>query len=210
MQIAGEHLIPADREKVWQGLNDPETLRRSIPGCEYMERSGEHEFTATVVARVGPVEARFRGKVELDALDPPNGYVLRGRGQGGPAGFAKGEARVTLAAEDGGTRLHYRAEAEIGGRLASVGGRLVQSVARKTAEEFFDNFRAVVTGEADGDGVPGEGDGEATVGDVGAGVQRGATRQTDARHAARIPLIDRFAWLLLGVALGIGLSLLFG
>ena len=120
MEFVGEHVIPAPVDVVWSGLNDPETLRRSIPGCTEMLRTGETEFTASVVARVGPVSATFKGKVELGDLDPPHGYTLSGRGQGGPAGFAKGSAKIRLAPEGTGTRLSYVADVDIGGKLAPV------------------------------------------------------------------------------------------
>ena len=197
MRFEGDALIPAPQEAVWAGLNDPDVLRRAIPGCQSMERTGEREFTATVVARVGPVSATFRGKVELADLDPPNGYTLKGRGQGGPAGFAKGEAHVRLTSENGGTRLTYEAEADIGGKIASVGGRLIQGVAKKTADDFFAAFGRVLTGAADApvDAVE------------GAAPTAGVTTGPAAGH---IPLIDRVAWLLVGLALGVGLTLWLG
>lgn len=200
MEFVGEHLIPAPLDKVWSGLNDPEALRRSIPGCTEMLRTGESEFTASVVARVGPVSATFKGKVELSDLDPPHGYTLSGRGQGGPAGFAKGSARIRLAPEGEGTRLSYVADVDIGGKLASVGGRLIQSVARKNADDFFSAFSGVVTGTA---GRP-----EArTTGVAAIDEQRGTPGRSTGSH---IPLIDRFAWLLVGVALGVAASFLIG
>ncbi len=203
MEITGDYFIPASQAQVWRGLNDPEALRRSIPGCEYMEQTGENEFTAAMVARVGPVEARFKGKVELDDLDPPNGYTLRGRGQGGPAGFAKGVARVTLEPEANGTRLSYVVDADVGGKLASVGGRLIQSVAKKTADEFFASFSAVVTGHApEARGAAQADEAAPSTGTVEAGAGRGA------RSSVHIPLVDRVAWLLVGVALGVAATLL--
>jgi len=193
MRFEGDHLIPADPETVWRGLNDPEVLRRAIPGCEAMEQTGEAEYTATVVARVGPVSASFRGKVELSDLVPPVSYRITGRGQGGAAGFAKGGAEITLAPEADGTRLRYVADVEVGGKLAAVGGRLIQGVARKNAEDFFDAFSRVVTGAAE---------------------QTAVTEQAakpDAYVAgAHIPLIDRVAWLLVGLGLGLGLCWMFG
>lgn len=197
MRFEGDALIPAAPEAVWTGLNDPEVLRRAIPGCQSMERTGEREFTATVVSRVGPVSATFRGKVELADLDPPHGYTLKGRGQGGAAGFAKGEARIRLVPEGDGTRLTYEADADIGGKIASVGGRLIQGVAKKTADDFFVAFGQVLTngGEAPADVIAGAGAGPvAAINPV----------------AGHIPLIDRVAWLLVGLALGIGLTLSLG
>jgi carbon monoxide dehydrogenase subunit G len=200
MRFEGDALIPAAPEAVWEGLNDPEVLRRSIPGCQAMEQTGEREFTATVVAKVGPVSATFKGKVELDDLNPPVSYTLRGRGQGGPAGFAKGAARITLAPEGEGTRLTYVADADIGGKLASVGGRLIQGVAKKTADDFFAGFSRVLTGSA-----------EAAAAAPAGGAVAPATAPAAAPAAGgHIPLIDRVAWLLVGLALGIGLTLMMG
>lgn len=198
MRIEGETLIPASPEVVWQGLNDPDVLRRAIPGCDTIEQTGEQEFTATVVVRVGPVSAAFKGKVELADLDPPRSYTLRGRGQGGPAGFAKGEARVTLVPEADETRLVYVADVEVGGKLASVGGRLIQGVARKTADEFFAAFRRAVTGEAAAPAGPSEAPSGPGVSPVREG------------RAGHIPLIDRVAWFLVGLAVGIGLMAMAG
>ena len=198
MRFEGDALIPAAPEAVWKGLNDPEVLRRSIPGCQAMEQTGEREFTATVVARVGPVSATFKGKVELDDLNPPLSYTLRGRGQGGPAGFAKGAARITLAPEGDGTRLTYVADADIGGKLASVGGRLIQGVAKKTADDFFAGFSRVLTGGEDAAAAP------------AGGAAAPAAAPATGPAAGHIPLIDRVAWLLVGLALGIGLTIIFG
>ena len=198
MRFEGDALIPAAPEAVWKGLNDPEVLRRSIPGCQAMEQTGEREFTATVVARVGPVSATFKGKVELDDLNPPLSYTLRGRGQGGPAGFAKGAARITLAPEGDGTRLTYVADADIGGKLASVGGRLIQGVAKKTADDFFAGFSRVLTGGEEAAAAP------------AGGATAPATAPAAGPAAGHIPLIDRVAWLLVGLALGIGLTIIFG
>lgn len=199
MRFEGDTLIPADPNAVWNGLNDPEVLRRAIPGCSAMEQTGESEFTATVVARVGPVSATFKGKVELADLNPPVSYTLRGRGQGGAAGFAKGQAQILLAPEGDGTRLSYIADVDVGGKLASVGGRLIQGVARKNADEFFAAFSRVLTGEAPAD-VSGPSDGEAIAGAKAGGVAYGG----------HIPLIDRVAWLIVGVALGVAATLYFG
>ncbi|OWY11310.1 hypothetical protein B6V74_04670 [Thioclava sp. F42-5] len=196
MRFEGDHLIPADPETVWRGLNDPEVLRRAIPGCEAMEQTGEAEFTATVVARVGPVSASFRGKVELSDLVPPVSYRIAGRGQGGPAGFAKGGAEIKLAPEGEGTRLSYVADVEVGGKLAAVGGRLIQGVARKNAEDFFNAFSRVVTGEA-----------EDVSSDSAGAAPTGAVATAAVGH---IPLIDRVAWLLVGLGLGFGICWLFG
>lgn len=200
MEFVGEHVIPAPIDKVWSGLNDPEILQRSIPGCERMLRTGENEFTASVVARIGPVSATFKGKVELSDLDPPRAYTLTGRGQGGPAGFAKGSARIRLASEGESTRLNYTAELDIGGKLASVGGRLIQSVAKKNADDFFSTFSNVVTGRIIPSEEPLSGDATITAGDGNAPQKVGG----------HIPLIDRVAWLVAGIAIGVAGTFLFG
>src|ERR1700722_3129088 len=140
MNIDGEYRIAAPPQRVWEGLNDPAVLQVSLPGCKALEQTGANEFTATVTAKIGPVSATFKGKVELSDLDPPHGYTLSGRGQGGQAGFGKGRARERRAPEGDGTILVYRCDVEIGGKLASVGSRLIGGVANKLAGEFFENF----------------------------------------------------------------------
>jgi len=148
MDMTGEFLIPAPRQKVWAALNDPEILKQSIPGCEEVEKLSDTELQAKVTAKVGPVKARFGGKVTLSDLDPPNGYKITGEGSGGAAGFAKGGATVRLADADGGTKLSYTVEAHVGGKLAQIGSRLIDATARKMAEDFFSRFSAAVTGGA--------------------------------------------------------------
>lgn len=141
MQMNEEVLLPADRAVVWARLNDAETLKASIPGCQELTRDDDTHFSAVAKVKVGPVKATFRGRVELSDLDPPNGYRINGEGEGGVAGFAKGGARVTLLeAEGGGTRLVYEVEAHVGGKLMQLGARLINSVAKKMADEFFRNF----------------------------------------------------------------------
>src|SRR5689334_5858386 len=141
MDMTGEFRIPAPRETVWKGLNDPEILKRSIAGCEELEKTSDTEFAAKVTAKVGPVKARFAGKVTLSDLDPPNGYTITGEGQGGAAGFAKGGAKVRLTPdESGGTVLHYEVNAAVGGKLAQIGSRLIDGTARKMADDFFTTF----------------------------------------------------------------------
>lgn len=195
MDITGEYRIPAPRQSVWEALNSPEMLKQSLPGCKTLEQTGDNEFTATIAAKIGPVSATFKGKVELADLDPPNGYRLVGRGQGGPAGFAKGSARVTLEPVGDETLLRYDAEVDVGGRLASVGSRLMAGVANTMADEFFARFCQAVAGNPADDTV----------------IPETPAGQTPARPvafvAARLPLIDRVAWLLVGVAVGIGATL---
>src|SRR6185312_14844501 len=145
MEMTGEFRIPAPRQRVWEGLNDPEILKDAIPGCETIEKLSDTEFTAKVVARVGPVRASFSGKVTLSDLDPPSGYTITGEGTGGVAGFAKGSARVELAEEGGETVMRYGAQGQVGGKLAQIGSRLIDGVARKMADEFFNRFVAVLS-----------------------------------------------------------------
>lgn len=149
MEFSGEYRIPAGREQVWAALNDPDVLRQSIAGCTELERTEGQQFKAVVTARVGPIAVNFRGAVRLEDIRPPEGYTLIGEGQGGAAGFGKLSARVTLesvTAQE--TLLRYQAEAAVGGKLANVGSRLLQSVAKKTADDFFAAFVAVLTGQA--------------------------------------------------------------
>ena len=146
MTMHGEINVPASRQKVWDALNDPEVLKQCIPGCQALEKTGDNAFSATAKIRVGPVSATFKGNVELSDLDPPNGYKISGQGEGGVAGFAKGGAVVTLSdGEDGGTVLQYDVEANVGGKLAQLGGRLINGVAKKNADSFFKKFVEVVS-----------------------------------------------------------------
>ena len=144
MDLTGEYRIPAPRAKVWEGLNDPAILKQCIDGCEELNKEGDNAFTAKVTAKVGPVKAKFSGKVTLENIDAPNGYTIRGEGQGGVAGFAKGSADVKLTEDGAETVLNYAARAEVGGKLASVGSRLVEGVAKKTADDFFGKFSRIV------------------------------------------------------------------
>lgn len=144
MDMSGSHRIEASREAVWAALNDPEILRQCIPGCEEVVRQSDTEMTARVVAKVGPVSAKFAGKVTLSDLDPPNGYTITGEGSGGAAGFGKGGATVALSDDGGATLLTYTAKAQVGGKLAQIGSRLVDATARKMAEEFFARFTQIV------------------------------------------------------------------
>ena len=140
MTMTGEVLLPAPREVVWAKLNDPEVLKVSIPGCETLEKLSDTEFQAVATNKIGPVKARFKGKVRLSDLDPPNGYRISGEGDGGVAGFAKGGATVALVPKDSGTLLTYNVEAQIGGKLAQLGQRLVNGASKKLADEFFEKF----------------------------------------------------------------------
>jgi carbon monoxide dehydrogenase subunit G len=146
MQMKDSQTVPASRDKVWAALNDPAVLKQCIPGCQVLDMTSPTQMTATVVIKVGPVKATFGGKVTLSDLDPPNGYKITGEGSGGVAGFAKGGAAITLeAAGDNETILHYEVDSQIGGKLAQLGGRLIDSTAKKLAGEFFTKFGAVVS-----------------------------------------------------------------
>jgi uncharacterized protein len=146
MSMHGEVQLGASREAIWTKLNDPEVLKACIPGCEELEKTEDNGFRAAAKMKVGPVSARFKGRVSLSDLDPPNGYRISGEGDGGVAGFAKGGATVALADKDGGTLLTYDVEAQIGGKLAQLGQRLVNGAAKKLADEFFANFARAVEG----------------------------------------------------------------
>jgi hypothetical protein len=147
MEMTGECRIPAPRQRVWEGLNDPEILKQCIPGCQTLEKVSDTEFNGRVVASVGPVKATFGGKVTLSDLDPPQSYTISGEGSGGVAGFAKGGAKVNLAEDGAATLLTYAVQAQVGGKLAQVGSRLIDGVARKMANDFFGHFAAVMVPE---------------------------------------------------------------
>ncbi len=147
MEMTGEFRIPAPRQQVWEGLNDPEMLKQAIPGCQTIEKASDTEFTAKVVAKVGPVKATFSGKVALTDLDPPQGYTISGEGTGGVAGFAKGSAKVSLDEDGDATLLKYEVQAHVGGKLAQIGSRLIDATSRKMAEEFFTRFAAAMAPE---------------------------------------------------------------
>lgn len=146
VDMSGEERIEAPIETVWAALNDPEILRACIPGCESLEKTSETELAATVSLKIGPIKAKFQGEVELKNLNPPNSYTIAGEGKGGIAGFAKGGADVTLA-EDGpdATVLTYTAKADVGGKIAQLGSRLIQSTSKKLASQFFSEFNKVVS-----------------------------------------------------------------
>ena len=148
MEMTGEQLIALPQAEVWRGLNDPEVLKASIPGCETIEKSADNEYKIALTAAVGPVKAKFKGKLILSDIKAPNSYSLAFEGSGGAAGFAKGGAQVSLSPEGPGTRLSYSAKASIGGKLAQVGSRLIDGVAAKTADDFFANFKETLAPKA--------------------------------------------------------------
>jgi len=141
MEMKGEQLIPASQQDTWQALNDPQVLKACVPGCESIDPTGPNEYQVLMVARVGPVSAKFKGKLTLSDVRPPDSYSIAFEGQGGPAGFAKGGAQVRLASEGPeSTRLAYDVKANVGGKLAQIGSRLVDAAAKKVADDFFRNF----------------------------------------------------------------------
>ena len=148
MEMTGEQRIGASRERVWDALNDPDVLRQCIPGCQSLTREDDGRLSAVAEVKIGPIGARFRGVVALSDLDPPNGYTISGQGSGGVAGSAKGGAKVRLRDEGGTTLLTYEVVAEVGGRMAQLGGPLIDATARQMAQKFFAKFEEVVSGEA--------------------------------------------------------------
>jgi uncharacterized protein len=140
MDMTGEQIIALPQQRVWEALNDPAVLKACIPGCETMEKVSDNEYRIVMSASVGPVKAKFNGKLLLSDLNPPNSYALAFEGSGGAAGFGKGSSTVALSPTDGGTRLSYTAHATVGGKLAQVGSRLIDGVARKMADDFFTKF----------------------------------------------------------------------
>lgn len=148
INMVGEALLPAKKAVVWEMLNDPEVLKQCIPGCESLEMVSDTQMTAVAKVKLGPVKATFKGKINLQDIDPPNGYKLVGEGDGGISGFAKGGATVRLEEVEDGTILRYEAEAQIGGKLAQIGARLIDGVAKKMADEFFAKFGEAVKARA--------------------------------------------------------------
>ena len=146
MELVGEQWVAAPPQRVWQGLNDPEVLRASIPGCQSLEKEADNRFAAVAEVRIGPIGARFKGAVTLSDLDPPHGYTIAGSGNGGIAGTARGGAKVRLDEENGGTRVRYVVDAEVGGRMAQLGGPIIDATAKQLAGKFFDRFGEIVGG----------------------------------------------------------------
>ena len=140
MEMRGEELVPASQSDVWAALNDPEVLKACVPGCETIDRLSDTEYQVRMVARVGPVSAKFKGKLALSDLNPPHSYALAFEGQGGAAGFGKGSAKVRLSAEHQHTKLSYDVKASVGGKLAQIGSRLIDAAAKKIADDFFRAF----------------------------------------------------------------------
>jgi carbon monoxide dehydrogenase subunit G len=151
MEMTGEQLIAADRQTVWNALNDPDILRRCIPGCQELVKRSDTEMTATAVIKVGPISAKFEGDVTLSELDPPNGYRISGEGRGGVAGHAKGGALVQLIAQGDQTLLRYEVAAQVGGKLAQLGGRMIDATARTMSAAFFKKFAQELSGDSPSD-----------------------------------------------------------
>jgi uncharacterized protein len=148
LELTGRRRLPIDRGAAWRALNDPAILRACIPGCESIEKTGENEYAVALVAALGPVRAKFRGKLRLEDVVVPDSYVLRFEGEGGAAGFAKGSAKVVLSDQDAATLLEYSVKSQVGGKIAQVGNRLMDSAARKLADDFFKCFEEKVSGNA--------------------------------------------------------------
>src|SRR5215469_5148906 len=148
MELEGRYQIPAAPELVWAGLNDPEILKACIPGCEEISKTSPTDFLATATLKIGPVKARFKGKVALSELDPPKRCLLSGEGQGGMAGFAKGNAEVLLALDGSGTSLTYTAHANVGGKLAQIGQRLINGAAKQIADDFVGGYASALVASA--------------------------------------------------------------
>lgn len=191
MNLQGERLIPAPPEATWTALNDPETLKACITGCESLERTGDDEYLATIAMRVGPVNARFKGRLKLQNVVPPSSYTIAFDGQGGAAGFGKGSADVRLSPDPGGTRLGYEAKAQIGGKLAQVGSRLIDGAAAKISDDFFTAFasRLGATQRAVDETIVGEPGGSAAV------VGRADAGTGGATPAAAAPTSSSLRWL---------------
>ena len=146
MQLDGEYLIPKNIKTVWYNLNDPLVLKEAIPGCIELIKDEENKFNALVALKIGPVSAKFNGEVKLSNIKIHEGYTISGNGKGGAAGFAKGSANIQLEEQDDLTVLKYSVEAQIGGKLAQLGSRLIDSTSKKLAGKFFDNFVKIVDG----------------------------------------------------------------
>ena len=147
MDLKGEYLIPASKDKVWKELNNPEALKKAIKGCESLDQVSDTEYNAKVKAKIGPVSAIFNGSVTLTEMDPPHSYVISGQGKGGAAGFAKGNVKITLSenSDKNKTNLIYSGNAQVGGKLAQVGSRLIGGVIKNTADDFFKTFNNNIT-----------------------------------------------------------------
>lgn len=205
MKLSDEKKIAAPRDVVWAGLNDVDVLKASIPGCDSLEKTSDTGFEAVVRAKVGPVKAKFKGAVELSDLNPPESYRISGEGKGGAAGFAKGGATVTLVEDGEATILKYDVDADVGGKLAQIGGRLLEGTTKKLAGEFFDNFEAAITNPATDEETP-----ETTEADGAAEVEA-APLKSDAKPVAEATRTvgegsktSKSTWLIIGLVFVVG------
>lgn len=199
MDLSGEYTIPAKRRDVWDALNNVEILKACIPGCEEMEKLSDTQFATKVTMKVGAIKARLKGKVELSDIEAPSGYTISGQGQGGVAGFATGGARVRLDdAEGGGTVLRYEAKAELGGKLATVGSRVIQGIAKKMADDFFGEFARQLSGEPEV--VPAKAAAKPVL-------QQAAPTAAPATGGIELPgTVRDLVWLSIGIAVGIAMT----
>ena len=201
MELSGDHRIAASRQAVWDALNDPEVLKACIPGCESLTQDGDNAFDAIVVAKVGPVRAKFSGRVELSNIRPPESYTITGEGKGGTAGMAKGGADVVLEEDGDGTVLRYTVNADVGGKLAQIGSRLVKSAANKQAREFFSRFGDIVTGAVPlPQAAPA---GAAVAASAAAGAPATAVAPPGGRGDENMAHIRRLNWALLAIIVGL-------
>lgn len=204
MQMLGEQHIAASCQKVWEALNDPEVLRASIPGCQSLTREADDRFAATVEVKVGPISARFKGVVTLTELNPPHSYVLLLEGNGGIAGTAKGAARVRLSEADGGTLVAYEVEAQVGGRMAQLGGPIIDATAKQLATKFFSRFSEVVTGVSV---APAAAAPQVAAPAAAAGIAPSAAPAPSPVYASTLPGTNDCASLWPGIAIGLLLIL---
>ncbi len=205
MDLSGEYRIPAPRERVWAMLNDPDVLRQCIPGCEELEKTADNAFSARVTIRVGPVKATFNGNVTLENINAPEGYTITGEGKGGVAGFASGGADVHLAEDGDVTILTYTANARVGGKLAQLGSRLIDSTSRKLADQFFTKVAEMAGGKPEGEVPAEEGALAGALHKVEDTVSEAAHQLSDSAHKAEEALERKAAGGVLGGPLVWGL-----
>jgi carbon monoxide dehydrogenase subunit G len=198
MELSGEQRIEASRQAVWQALNDPAVLKSCIPGCESIERAGDRAFKATVLAKIGPMKERFNGQVELSNIRPLESYTISGEGKGGATGMAKGKADVVLVEDGATTILKYTVSADVGGRLAQIGSRLLQSTANKYAADFFSRFNDVVMGKAPLGERTAPVPSRADLASDGPGARRSASTITG-EYDANVAHLRRLNWALLAI-----------
>jgi carbon monoxide dehydrogenase subunit G len=184
MDMKGEQFIPASQEVVWAALNNPDILKKCIPGCQELVKLSDTQMTAAAAVKVGPITAKFQGSVSFSDIDPPNGYKISGEGQGGAAGFAKGGADVRLVAADGGTNLHYEVSAQVGGKLAQLGGRLIDATAKQLSGQFFKRLAAEIAPKPAEAALS-----DSSQQDIGAGARPAAPRFARQAEAAAAPRI---------------------